>query len=123
MVASNDLSKLKCNKREILEPVIILLAPFGPHIAEELWHLAGREGSVHHATYPVFDEAHLVEDSVTYPIAINGKTRATAEFPADASREELEKAAVDVEGIQKYTEGKTIRKIIVVPGRMINIVV
>lgn len=123
MVASNELSKLKCNKREILEPLIILLAPFGPHIAEELWHLAGKEGSVHHATYPVFDEAHLVEDSVTYPIAINGKTRATAEFPADASREELEKAAVDVEGIQKYTEGKTIRKIIVVPGRMINIVV
>lgn len=123
MVASNELSKLKCNKRDILEPLIILLAPFGPHIAEELWHLAGKEGSVHHATYPVFDEAHLVEDSVTYPIAINGKTRATAEFPADASREELEKAAVDVEGIQKYTEGKTIRKIIVVPGRMINIVV
>lgn len=123
MVASNELSKLKCNKREILEPLIILLAPFGPHIAEELWHLSGKEGSVHHATYPVFDEAHLVEDSVTYPIAINGKTRATAEFPADASREELEKAAVNVEGIQKYTEGKTIRKIIVVPGRMINIVV
>ncbi len=123
MVASNELGKLKCNKRDILEPLIILLAPFGPHIAEELWHLSGKEGSVHHATYPVFDEAHLVEDSVTYPIAINGKTRATAEFPADASREELEKAAVDVEGIQKYTEGKTIRKIIVVPGRMINIVV
>lgn len=123
MVASNELSKLKCNKREILEPLIILLAPFGPHIAEELWHLAGRGGSVHHATYPVFDEAHLVEDSVTYPIAINGRTRATAEFPADASREDLEKAAVGVEGIQKYTEGKTIRKIIVVPGRMINIVV
>lgn len=123
MVASNELNKLKCNKREILEPLIILLAPFGPHIAEELWHLSGNEGSVHHATYPVFDEAHLVEDSVTYPIAINGKTRATADFPADASREELEKAAIDVEGIQKYTEGKTIRKIIVVPGRMINIVV
>lgn len=123
MVASNELNKLKCNKREILEPLIVLLAPFGPHIAEELWHLAGKDGSVHHATYPVFDEAHLVEDSVTYPIAINGKTRATAKFPADASREDLEKAAVGVEGIQKYTEGKTIRKIIVVPGRMINIVV
>ena len=123
MVASNELTKLKCNKREILEPLVILLAPFGPHIAEELWHLSGKEGSVHHATYPVFDEAHLVEDSVTYPIAINGKTRATADFPADASREDLEKAAVTVEGIQKYTEGKTIRKIIVVPGRMINIVV
>lgn len=123
MVASNELSKLKCNKREILEPLVILLAPFGPHIAEELWHLAGKEGSVHHATYPIFDEAHLIEDTVTYPIAINGKTRATAAFPADASREDLEKAAVTVEGIQKYTDGKTIRKIIVVPGRMINIVV
>ncbi|MBX2870465.1 MAG: leucine--tRNA ligase [Saprospiraceae bacterium] len=123
MVAANELSKLNCNKREILEPLVILLAPFGPHIAEELWHLAGKDGSVHHATYPVFDEAHLVEDSVTYPIAINGKTRAKAQFPADASREDLEKAAITGEGIQKYTEGKTIRKIIVVPGRMINIVV
>lgn len=123
MVATNELNKLKCNKRAILEPLVTLLAPFGPHIAEELWHLAGKEGSVHHASYPEFDEAHLVEDTVTYPIAINGKTRATADFPADASREDLEKAAVEVVGIQKYTDGKTVRKIIVVPGRMINIVV
>lgn len=123
MVVTNELNKLKCNKRDVLEPLVILLAPFGPHIAEELWHLAGHKNSVHHASYPEFDEAHLVEDTVTYPIAINGKTRATADFPADASREDLEKAAVHVEGIQKYTDGKTIRKIIVVPGRMINIVV
>jgi leucyl-tRNA synthetase len=99
------------------------LAPFGPHIAEELWSLLGQEGSVHHATYPIFEEKYLVEDSITYPIAINGKTRATADFPADASKSDLEKAAIAVEGIQKHIEGKTVRKVIVVPGRMINIVV
>lgn len=123
MVATNDLGKLNCNKRAILEPLVRLLAPFGPHIAEELWSLLGQDGSVHHATYPIFEEKYLVEDSITYPIAINGKTRATADFPADASKADLEKAAVAVEGIQKYMDGKTVRKVIVVPGRMINIVV
>jgi len=123
MVATNDLGKLNCNKRVILEPLVRLLAPFGPHIAEELWSLLGQDGSVHHATYPIFEEKYLVEDSITYPIAINGKTRATADFPADASKADLEKAAVAVEGIQKYMDGKTVRKVIVVPGRMINIVV
>lgn len=123
MVATNDLGRLNCNKRDILEPLVRLLAPFGPHIAEELWSLLGQEGSVHHATYPIFEEKYLVEDSITYPIAINGKTRATADFPADASKSDLEKAAIAVEGIQKHIEGKTVRKVIVVPGRMINIVV
>jgi len=123
MVATNDLGKLNCNKRVILEPLVRLLAPFGPHIAEELWSLLGQDGSVHHATYPIFEEKYLVEDSITYPIAINGKTRATADFPADASKADLEKAAVAVDGIQKYMDGKTVRKVIVVPGRMINIVV
>lgn len=123
MVATNDLGKLNCNKRVILEPLVRLLAPFGPHIAEELWSLLGQDGSVHHATYPIFEEKYLVEDSITYPIAINGKTRATADFPADASKADLEKAAIAVDGIQKYMDGKTVRKVIVVPGRMINIVV
>lgn len=123
MVATNDLGRLNCNKRDILEPLVRLLAPFGPHIAEELWSLLGQEGSVHHATYPIFEEKYLVEDSITYPIAINGKTRATADFPADANKSDLEKAAIAVEGIQKHIEGKTVRKVIVVPGRMINIVV
>ena len=94
-----------------------------PHIAEELWHRMGEEQSVHMSTYPVFDEQYLKEDTITYPIAINGKTRATADFPADASKDDIEQAARSLEAIQKWLEGKTIRKVIVVPKRMVNIVV
>ncbi|MFK7810279.1 MAG: class I tRNA ligase family protein, partial [Saprospiraceae bacterium] len=123
MIATNDLIKLKSNNRQILRELAKLIAPFAPHMAEELWMKLGNEPSVHSAAYPVFDEKHLVEDEVEYPISINGKTRSKATFPATASKEELEKLAMDVEGIQKWIEGKTIRKIIVVPKRMINIVV
>jgi len=123
MEATNDLRKLKCDKRMALQPLVVLLAPFAPHITEELWHLLGNEGSVHQAHYPVYEERFLKEDSIEYPVSINGKKRALAEFPADASKEDLEKAALEVEDIQKWIEGKTIRKIIVVPKRMINIVV
>lgn len=123
MVATNDLRKVKCNKKAILDPMVRLVAPFAPHLAEELWYNMGGEGSVHHATYPELVEDYLKEDSIEYPISINGKKRATAEFPADASKEELEKEAVEIEDIQKWLEGKTIRKVIVVPKRMINIVV
>ncbi len=123
MECSNDLRKLKCNKRAVLEPLTILLAPFAPYTTEELWHLLGHEGSVHDATYPTFDEQYLKEDSIEYPISINGKKRATASFSADTSKEDLEKAALANPVIQKWTEGKTVRKVIVVPKRMINIVV
>ena len=123
MVATNELKKLKCNKQAILEPMVILIAPFAPHLAEELWSLLGHTTSVHEATYPVHDEKYLIESSITYPISINGKTRATADLPADASKEDLEAAALAVDSIQKWTEGKTIRKVIVVPKRMINIVI
>ncbi|HKK78262.1 MAG TPA: leucine--tRNA ligase, partial [Phaeodactylibacter sp.] len=123
MVAANELRKMKCNKRAILEPLVQLIAPFAPFTSEELWHQLGHEGSVHReGAFPQFDPKYLVEDAVEYPIAINGKTRATAEFPADASKEDLEKAATEVEGVGKWIEGKTVRKIIVVPKRMINIV-
>lgn len=123
MVATNDLNKMKCHKRAVLEPLLILMAPFAVHLSEELWEKMGHDTSVHHAAWPAWDEKWLVEDSVTYPIAINGKTRATVDFPADASKADLEAAAPDIAEVQKYLEGKTIRKIIVVPGRMINIVV
>jgi leucyl-tRNA synthetase len=123
MVATNELRRLNCNKKAILQELVVLIAPFAPHIAEELWHRLGNDGSVHHATYPEYDEKYLKEDSITYPIAINGKTRATVDFPADAGRDELQKAAPDLPEIQKWLDGKTIRKVIVVPGRMINIVV
>jgi len=123
MVAANELKKLKSNKREILTGLVRLMAPFAPFTSEELWQMLGHEGSVHHADWPVLNEEYLKEDAFTYPVSINGKKRALADFPADASKEDLEKMALALEGIQKYTEGKTIRKVIVVPKRMINIVV
>jgi leucyl-tRNA synthetase len=123
MVAVNDLRKLNCNKKEILEGLTILLAPFAPYITEDIWHQLGNEGTIHKASYPVFEEKYLKEDSFTYPISINGKKRATADFPADATKDEVEKAALAMELVQKWTEGKTIRKVIVVPNRMVNIVV
>ena len=92
-------------------------------MCEELWEKLGHKTSVHHAAWPALEEKWLIEENITYPIAINGKTRATVDFPADATKADLEAAAPGLEDIQKYLEGKTIRKIIVVPGRMINIVV
>lgn len=124
MIAVNELRKHKCNKRAILQPLVQLLAPFAPFLTESLWRQMGQSGSVHRdGQFPPFDPSYLVEDSVEYPIAINGKTRATAHFPADTSKEDLEKAAREMEAIQKWLEGKTVRKVIVVPKRMINIVV
>lgn len=126
MVATNDLKKIKCNKRAVLTPLVQLLAPFAPHVTEELWNKLGHQTeviSIHKSTYPQADESYLVEDSITYPISINGKKRAEATFAADASKEDIEAAALALEAIQKYTEGKTVRKVIVVPKRMVNIVV
>ncbi|MEL6865718.1 MAG: class I tRNA ligase family protein [Bacteroidota bacterium] len=123
MVCTNDLNRLKCNKKAILEPLVILIAPFAPHIAEELWTKLGHEPSVHQRDYPQYNEQFLKEDAISYPISINGKKRDLVDFPADMSKEDLEKAALALESIQKYTDGKTVRKVIVVPKRMINIVV
>ncbi|MEM9920683.1 MAG: class I tRNA ligase family protein [Bacteroidota bacterium] len=123
MVATNELSKLKSSKKQIMNPMLRLIAPFAPHMSEELWHQLGHETSIHLTEYPALNEEYLKEDAFTYPIAINGKTRLTMEFPADAAKETIEKEAVALEGIQKWLEGKTVRKVIVVPKRMINIVV
>src|SRR5690606_9066033 len=126
MMAVNDLKRLDCNNRKILEQLVCLLAPFAPHIAEEMWERLGHSrlgGSIIDVPFPKFNEEYLKEDSIKYPIAINGKTRAFANFPADASNDEIEKAAVEMEDIQKWTEGKSVRKVIVVPNRMVNIVV
>jgi leucyl-tRNA synthetase len=122
MVATNDLSKLNSAKKAILQDLVVLIAPFAPYIAEEMWHRLGNEGSVHKASYPEVNEAYLKEDSITYPIAINGKTKTTIDFPADAKKEELESSVLAMENVQKYIADKTVRKVIVVPGRMINIV-
>jgi len=123
MVATNELTKLKCNKRAVLEPMTRLIAPFAPHIADELYHALGGSGSVHLAAFPEVEEKWLVEDSFTYPIAFNGKTRLTLDFPAGASKEDIEAEAKVNAEVAKHLEGKTIRKVIVVPKRMVNFVV
>ncbi len=123
MVAVNDLRKMKCHSQSILEPLVRLMAPFAPFITEELWGKLGNEGSVHQSTYPDFDEKYLVESTVDYPISINGKKRAVVAFPADASKEDIEKAVLDLEIVQKWVDGKPIKRLIVVPGRMVNVVV
>ncbi len=123
MEAVNDLKKENCSKKAILEPLTILLAPFAPHISEEIWNILGHDESITNASFPVFNASFLVEDSFEYPICINGKKRAMASFDVNASKDDIEKAALGIEIIQKWTEGKTVRKVIVVPKRMVNIVV
>jgi leucyl-tRNA synthetase len=123
MEATNELRKIKCNKAAVLRPMVILLAPFAPYTTEELWQLMSETNSVHQADFPDYNEAYLKEDEIEYPISINGKKRATAVFATDATKEAIEQAALELEPIQKWLEGKTVRKVIVVPKRMVNIVV
>ncbi len=124
MVCANELKKLDCRSSEILEPLIKLLAPFAPHITEEIWqHFKRQEISVHKTKMPSYDPDLLVESTITYPISINGKKRGEANFSADRSKEELTALALELEVVKKWTEGKKIKKVIVVPSRMINIVV
>lgn len=122
MICLNELTSLKCHKRAILEPLLIVLAPFAPHITEELWHALGNTTSICDAAWPSYDEQYLVESSVTYAISFNGKTRFSLELPADLSREAVEKAALTHENSARWIEGKTPRKIIVVPHKIVNIV-
>ena len=123
MICVNELATLKCTKRDILEPLLILLAPFAPHITEELWHTLGHTNSICDATFPLCNEAYLVETSVKYPISFNGKVRFILELPADMSKEEVEKIALANEQTAKFLEGKQPKKVIVVPGKIVNIVI
>lgn len=123
MVCVNELRSQKCHSKTILEPLVQLLAPFAPFVAEELWHTLGNGSSVHHSEYPKYDEQYLKEESIEYPISVNGKKRDAINIPSDASKDEIEKIALASETVQKWIDGQTIRKIIVVPGRMVNIVV
>ncbi len=122
MIALNELSELKTTSREILEPLVVLLSPFAPHISEELWHSLGHEGSVVDASYPEYNPAFTVESSVTYPVSFNGKTRFTVDLPKDASREEVEAAVRALPDTARWVGDKTIVKMIVVPGRIVNVV-
>lgn len=121
MICLNELGR--CNKREVLEPLVVLIAPFAPHIAEELWELLGHTASVCDAEFPRYNPEYLVENSFEYPVSVNGKLRFKKELPLGISREEIEAAVLSDPNAQKYTEGKAPRKVIVVPGKIINIVI
>jgi leucyl-tRNA synthetase len=123
MICVNELTSLRCSKRAVLEPVVIVLAPFAPHIAEELWHVLGNNSTVCNAAWPGYNEAYLKEDVVTYAVSFNGKTRFNIDLPADASREDVEKAVLAHKIAARWIEGKTPKKVIVVPGKIINIVI
>lgn len=123
MVAVNDLRSFKIQKRAIAESLLTLLAPFAPHLAEELWHQLGHQTSIHLATFPKLNADYLIDAEITYPISINGKRRGEYAFPSDATPVEIEATALSLEVVKKWTEGRTIQKVIVVPKRMVNIVV
>ena len=123
MIAVNELSALKSSNRQVMDAVTRVIAPFAPHIAEEFWHRLGHDTSVVDAAWPEVDESALVEDSVKYPVSVNGKTRFTIEVPAGSSKEDVEKTALAHEAAAKWLDGKTPKKVIVVPNRIINIVI
>ena len=123
MICTNELNDLKCNKRKILEPLTVLIAPFAPHMAEELWSQLGYEGSISTAQVPEFKEEYVKENTFEYPVSFNGKMRFKLELPIDMPKEEAEKAVLNEPKSEKYLQGKTPKKIIVVPKRIINVVV
>ena len=122
MIAVGELAQQRCNARVILEPLIVLLAPFTPHIAEELWHLMGHETTVCDAQWPAFNEEYLKEDTVTMGVSFNGKTRFTLDFPADATKDAIEQEVMQSQQAKKYLEGMQVVKVIVVPRKIVNIV-
>ena len=123
MICVNELNSLKCTNKEILSQLLVVLAPFAPHITEELWHEVGNNTTICDAQWPTFNEEYLKEDKVTYAVSFNGKARFNIEVAADTAREEVEKIALAHESAAKWIDGKQIRKIIVVPGKIVNIVV
>ena len=123
MVCVNELSDLKCHKKEILEPLLILLTPYAPHIAEELYHALGNSESILNASYPKLENKYLTESEKEYPISINGKMRTTITISLNAAQDEVEKIVLNNDIIQKWMEGKAAKKIIFVKGKMVNVVV
>ncbi|MEL6809927.1 MAG: leucine--tRNA ligase [Bacteroidota bacterium] len=122
MIAVNELTAQKCKSREILEPLVILISPYAPHIAEELWSLLGHEESIATASFPKFEEKHLVESSKEYPVSFNGKMRFKMELPLDMSKEDMEAAVMAHEKTLQQLDGRTPKRVIIVPGKIINIV-
>ena len=123
MIAVNELTDLKCSKREILEQLLVLLSPFAPHVAEELWQTLGHNESITYAAFPEYVEAYTVENNCTYAVSFNGKTRFTVELPVDMSREDVDAHVRGLDQTAKYVGEGNIVKVIVVPGKIVNIVV
>ena len=123
MICVNELSSMKCKNKSVYRDLVVLLAPFAPHIAEELWHALGEQGTVCDAQWPEFDEKYLVESTVKMPVQFNGKVRFTLDLPVDMSKEDIEKTALSAPEAAKYLEGMQVVKTVVVPGRIINIVI
>ncbi|MFO0361092.1 MAG: leucine--tRNA ligase [Flavobacteriales bacterium] len=122
MIGVNELTELQCNKRAVLEPMCVLLSPYAPHMAEELWEKLGHSASITEVPWPAFDEAYLTESSFDYPVSFNGKTRFFVSLPVDWSQEQVTAAVMEHEGTAKYLEGKAPKKVIVVPKRIVNVV-
>ncbi|MCL4111329.1 UNVERIFIED_CONTAM: hypothetical protein GTU68_023182 [Idotea baltica] len=123
MICTNELDKLKCNKREILTPLVILLAPFAPYVTEELWHKLGNHESIHHASYPTHDESILVESNFEYPVMINGKMKGKISLPLTLEEAEAKEAVLAHEPIKKLVDGKPLKRFIYVKGKIVNMVV
>jgi leucyl-tRNA synthetase len=123
MICVNELSDLNCHKKDILQDFIIIISPYAPHIAEELWEKLGKSTGLSKVPFPKFNEAFIKEDNFKYPVSFNGKMRFLLELPMDLSKEEIEKAVLENDQSQKWIEGKQIRKVIVVPKKIVNIVV
>ncbi len=123
MVCVNELTDAGCNKREILEPLAVMVSSFAPHIGEELWHLLGKEGSIATTEFPEWDENLVADAVVVYPVSFNGKTRFKIELPADTPREEVEKIVMEAPEAKKWLQDKQVRKVIVVPGKIVNVVI
>ena len=123
MICVNELSSAKCNKRAILQDLLVVVSPYAPHMAEELWSMLGNTTSIANAPYPVFNEEYLKENDHEYPISINGKMRTKLSFPADMPKDAIHAAVMQDEVVQKWLDGKDPKKVIVVPNRIVNIVV
>ena len=122
MIAINELTVQKCNSRTIFEPLLVLISPYAPHIAEELWNKFGNTESISTAAFPKLEEKYLIESTKNYPVSFNGKTRFTIELPMDMNNEEIEKAVMAHEKTVSQLQGRTPKKVIIVPGKIVNIV-
>jgi len=122
MIAVNELQKLKCNKRAILEPLAIIISPYAPHICEEVWNLLGNNSSIEFEKFPILDEAYLVEDEIDYPVSFNGKMKFKIKLAADLEKEEVQKIILENEDAKRHLDGKKVKNFIFVPKKIINIV-